>query len=105
MDDVTNERLAEEYLDAKVRAKAAAEEVKVLEKALDERLGDGDEVVVNGVRHRWSVSVGKSVSYKKVLDWLHGLVTPDVQVLVEEGQAMPEHVGSRTTKSLKPVAE
>ena len=101
----TTEDLAASYLDKKAEAKTVAEEVKRLEKALDSRLADGDEVSVRGVAHRWTVSVGKSVSYKKVLDWLHGKVQPDVQTLIEEGQELPAHNGSRTTKSLKPVTE
>lgn len=105
MNDLSNEDLGAQYLEAKVKAKEAAEAVKTLEKELDDRLGDGDEITVNGTLHRWTVSVGKSVSYKKVLDWLHSKVQPDVQVLIEEGQEMTDHVGSRTTKSLKPVVE
>lgn len=101
--EISTEELAQKYLEQKQAAKDASTLLDTYKKELGSRLQDGDELTVGASRYRWSVSVGKSVKYKVVLDWLHSVVSPDVQCLIEEGQEMPAHKGSRTTKDLKPV--
>lgn len=89
------------YLQAKAEAKAANDRVSGLKKDLDALMQDGDEISVLGEAYRWVVSVGKSPSYGKLVDWLYEVCTPDVGVLIEEGKA--KFTGTRTTKDLKPA--
>lgn len=98
-----NTALAHEYLQTKAQAKEWKDALKDMEVELDKRLGNGDELNVKGKLYRWAVSVSPTTKYKAVLDWLHGNVSPDVQVLIEEGKLMQAHTGTRTSKDLKPV--
>lgn len=99
--DLSTEEVAAVFLEAKKAEKEAAEKAKLYQAELDRRLSDGDELVLSGLRYRWNVSVGQSVPYKKVLDWVFPQLGADLQVMVEEQQANLS--SERTTKTLRPI--
>lgn len=101
MNDLSTEEVAAVFLEAKKAEKEATEKAKLYQAELDRRLSDGDELTLTGLRYRWSVSVGKSVPYKKVLDWLFPQLGADLQVMVEEQQVNLS--SDRTTKTLRPI--
>lgn len=89
------------YLRAEAEAKEAAKRAKDLKDELDALMESGQEISVLGVPYVWTVSEGRSPKNAEFIKWLHSQVTPDVQVMIEEGQEA--FVGVRVTKSLKPA--